>query len=103
MAKKSLKAKKSKPNPPLDAHSLARRLTWVRRRLRFVTTFRGVSWLLALLLLTALGVGLIDWRLHLPSLVRAAVLVGVLGAAGYIVIRHLLRPLAAKSDDLTLA
>ena len=103
MAKKPQKAKKAKANPPLDAHGLARRLLWVRRRLRVVTTVRGISWLLALVLLAAIGVGLIDWKLHLPSLVRAVALVGVLGGAGFILIKHLLRPLAAKSDDLTLA
>jgi hypothetical protein len=103
MAKKPQKAKKFKSHPPLDARGLARRLAWVRRRLRFVVTFRGISWVLSLVLLAALGVGLIDWRLHLPSLIRALALVGILGAAGYIVLRHLLRPLAKQADDLTLA
>src|SRR6516162_7167082 len=103
MAKKPHKAMKSKKHPPLDAAGLAQRLAWVRRRIRFVVGFRGVSTLLALILLAALGVGLIDWRLHLPSLVRATALVGVLGAAGYVLIRHLLRPLTKPADDLTLA
>src|SRR5262249_49692098 len=103
MAKKPQKAKRSKSNPPLDARGLASRLMWVRRRLRVVTTVRGVSWLFALVMLAAIGVGVLDWRLHLPSLVRATALVGLLGAAGHILIKHLLRPLAAKSDDLTLA
>jgi hypothetical protein len=103
MAKTVKKAKPVKSVPPLDPPALARRLTWVRRRLRFVTTFRGLSWLLVLVLAGSLLVGLIDWRLHLPALVRASALVGMLSGVGYIFIRHLLRPLAAKSDDLTLA
>jgi hypothetical protein len=103
MAKTPKKAKPAKPAPPLDPPALARRLAWLRRRLRFVATFRGVSWLLVLVLATLLLVGLLDWRVHLPALVRAVALVGVLSGSGYIVIRHLLRPLATKSDDLTLA
>src|SRR5262249_51403171 len=103
MAKKPQKAKRARPNPPLDPQALARRLAWLRRRLRFVVTLRGVSWLWALVCGTALVVGLLDWRIHLPALVRAAALVGLLGGAGYVLYRYLLSPLAEKADDLTLA
>jgi hypothetical protein len=103
MAKTPKKAKPAKPAPPLDPPALARRLAWLRGRLRFVATFRGISWLLILILTTVLLVGLVDWRVHLPALVRALALVGVLSGSSYIVIRYLLRPLAIKSDDLTLA
>src|SRR6516225_9232807 len=103
MAKTPKKAKPAKPAPPLDPPALARRLAWLRGRLRFVATFRGISWLLILILTTVLLVGLVDWRVHLPALVRALALVGVLSGSSYIVIRYLLRPLAFKSDDLTLA
>src|SRR5262249_44752805 len=47
--------------------------------------------------------GLGDWRIHLPSLGRGVLLVGSLSAAGYLGYRYLLRPLAAKGDDLSLA
>jgi len=47
--------------------------------------------------------GLLDGRLHLPSLVRATALVGGLTAAGYILYRKLLQPLSQPADDLSLA
>lgn len=79
------------------------RLAAVRRRLRLVTTFRGACWLLSLLLAAMALAGLLDWRLHLPGLVRAVWLVAALGAAGLIAFRYLLKPLAGRADDLTLA
>src|SRR5262249_35189814 len=82
---------------------LQTRLAAVRRRLRVVATFRGVCWLLSLLLLAAALAGLLDWRTHLPSLVRAVWLVAALSGAGYIAYRYLLRPLTERTDDLTLA
>src|SRR5437879_13378445 len=103
MANKPLKAKPARPNPPLDPSTLARRLAGLRQRLRCVATFRGFSWLGVLVCGTALLVGLLDWRIHLPALVRALALVGLLGSAGYVLYRYLLRPLGEKADDLTLA
>src|SRR5262249_46036131 len=88
---------------PAERNPLRRRLAALRRRLRFVTTARGVGWLLTLLLLTAAGAGFLDWYWRLPALVRAVVLVGALAAAGVVAYRHLLRPLASRADDLTLA
>jgi hypothetical protein len=82
---------------------LQHRLAVVRRRLRLAVTVRGLSWIFALLFLVAAAGGLVDWRIHLPILVRALVLVGSLSAAGYLGYRYLLRPLAAKVDDLSLA
>jgi hypothetical protein len=82
---------------------LQARFATVRRRLRFVITFRGVCWLLATLLLTVALAGLLDWRVHLPGLVRAIALAGVLGGAGAIGYRYLIRPLSARTDDLSLA
>ena len=79
------------------------RLAALRRRLRLVVTFRGVSWVSALLLLVlALG-GLLDWRIHLPDLVRALLLVATVSAAGYMAYRYLLAPLWGKAEDLSLA
>src|SRR5262249_32011886 len=75
----------------------------VRRHLRLVVTLRGGCWVVALLLFaTALG-GLVDWRFHLPALVRAFLLTSTLGAAGYVGHRYLVQPLLAKTDDLSLA
>jgi hypothetical protein len=47
--------------------------------------------------------GILDWQIHLPGLVRALGLVGILTGAGLIWYRHLLVPLKSKTDDLSLA
>lgn len=79
------------------------RLAAVRRWLRFVVTFRGLCWLVTLLLGVAVVAGWLDWRVQLPSLVRAVVLAATLGGAGYVAVRYLIRPLTAPADDLSLA
>lgn len=83
---------------PLQVHLAA-----LRRRRRLVALLHGAGWLGVLLLAAALGGGWLDWRLHLPSLVRALLLTGTLAAAGCLAWRYLVRPLQAPADDLTLA
>lgn len=92
-----------KASPRLEPRVLRSKLAAVRRRLRFVVTVRGISWLLTVLLATAAVAGLLDWLLHLPGLLRALILVSALAGAGWVLWRYLLRPLAAKADDLTIA
>jgi hypothetical protein len=46
---------------------------------------------------------LIDFRVHLPGLMRAFVLTGLLTGIGLIVYRFLFQPLTQPSDDLSLA
>src|SRR5262249_53252282 len=87
----------------LDGNPLSQRLAGLRRRLRFVATFRGSSWLLTIVLATVVLVGLADWRWHLPNLVRAVALTGLLGGAGLIVYRFLIQPLSQPTDDLSMA
>jgi hypothetical protein len=82
---------------------LRQRLAALRRRIRLVATVRGVGLLLTVLLATGVVAGLLDWRWHLPGLVRAVVLVGTLIGAVFVVYRYLFRPLSAPSDDLSLA
>lgn len=82
---------------------LQQRLAVVRRRLRFVATFRGVCLAVSLLLLAVLLSGLLDWRVHLPSAVRAFLLAATLGSCGYVAARYLVAPLQARADDLALA
>jgi hypothetical protein len=82
---------------------LQRRLSALRRRLRLVAAARGVSWLATVLLALVCLSGLLDWAVHLPSLLRAVLLVCGLTGAGCIGYRHLLAPLAAPLDDLSLA
>src|SRR5262245_4995964 len=82
---------------------LQKRLSALRRRLRQTIVFRGFSWTIVILLLAAATAGALDWRVHLPVLVRVSVLTFTLTGAGYLAYRLLLGPLAARSDDLTLA
>jgi len=89
--------------PALDVAALRRRLAALRRRLHFVATVRGVSWLLAAVVAAVAVACLLDWRFQLPSLVRGVLLVGTLSAGGYLFYRHLFRPLSARTDDLSLA
>ncbi len=89
--------------PPADPNLLRHRFAALRRRMRLVAAFRGGGWLLAVVLTTAAAAGLLDWRWHLPDLVRAAVLVSTLAAAAVLAYRYLFQPLSARADDLTLA
>jgi hypothetical protein len=82
---------------------LQRRLASLRRRLRLQIGWRGLCALASLVVGAAVLVGLADWFLELPSLIRALALVGVLAAGGVIVYRMLLSPLASRCDDLSLA
>jgi hypothetical protein len=93
----------SAKRPVLDGKMLRQRLSALRRRLRFVATVRGSGLLLTVLLAAAIVVGLLDWRWHLPALVRAVVLVGTLSGGIIIAYRYLFRPLSAPNDDLSLA
>jgi hypothetical protein len=91
-------------DPGLQQQQLRQRLAAVRRRLRFVTTFRGACWLLLIVLGGAAVAGLLDWRLnHLPDVIRALLLVATLAGAGAVFYRQLFLPLREKDDDLTLA
>jgi hypothetical protein len=58
---------------------------------------------LAAVLVPTAAAGFLDWRFHLPPLVRAILLVGTMVAAGIVLLRHLVRPLSGRTDDLTLA
>src|SRR5438132_6070181 len=81
------------------------RLAVLRRRLRLVVTFRWACLFLSLLLASSILAGWLDWRMpaHLPSLVRALILVTSLSAGGVILYRFLLEPLLSPTDDLSLA
>ncbi|OAI46427.1 hypothetical protein AYO44_11390, partial [Planctomycetaceae bacterium SCGC AG-212-F19] len=87
-------------SPP---HPLAGRLGALRRRLRLVATLRGVSWLVGAVVLIAVVGGALDWWLHLPGLIRALFLTGLLASAGTIAYLHLIQPLRQPTDDLALA
>ena len=87
----------------VQAKQLSKRLSSLRRRIRFVAFLLGISLFLAAVFAVLIGVGLIDWYYHLPSLIRAFALVGGLSMVGIIAYRFLLHPLARNVDDLSLA
>src|SRR5947207_1739376 len=90
-------------SPGVEPNLLHRRLAALRLRLRCVATFRGMSWLLAVLLLSTAAGGALDWRFHLPGVIRAVILAVALSGAGYVIYRFLFQPLWARADDLSLA
>ena len=83
--------------------ALRSRFAGLRRKLRLVVASRGLGWLVASVLLTFVGVGSIDYKIHLPGLVRAVALVAVLAGVGVLLYRFLFRPLSQPTDDLSLA
>src|SRR5262245_19869261 len=95
----------SAPVPPSSSKTppLANRFAALRRRLRFVATVRGFSWLFAALVLILVAGGALDWWLHLPGVVRAVFLVAALAGGGVIAARYLIGPLSQPTDDLALA
>ena len=93
----------SAARPAPGPETLRQRLAALRRQLRLVAAVRGGGWLLAVVLVPVVAAGLLDWRFHLPPLVRAVLLIGTLTAAGLVGLRHLFRPLRYRTDDLTLA
>jgi hypothetical protein len=82
---------------------LQRRLAALRRRLRLVVSLQGIGWLGAFLVGCALVAGLVDSQAALPGVVRAFLLVGILGGGGALGYCFLFRPLWARVDDLSLA
>ncbi len=73
---------------------LQERLASLRRRLRLRIVWTAICALVGLLVGAALLVGIADWLLDLPSLMRALALVSLLGTAGWVVYQTLLKPLA---------
>jgi hypothetical protein len=58
-----------------------RRLSGLRRRIYGVAAIRAIAWLISLPLLSILIAGWLDWRLHIPSMVRGSLLAVALCAA----------------------
>ncbi len=89
--------------PALEPRGLFRRLARLRRRLRVVAGLRGLFALAFVLIGGAAVMGFLDWKFQLPGLVRAIGLVGILAAAGFVIIRWLIEPFRQSVDDLHLA
>ncbi|HEY1378937.1 MAG TPA: hypothetical protein VGF55_19200, partial [Gemmataceae bacterium] len=88
--------------PATEPPDLRDRLADLRRRWRRLVLVRAALAAVAVALAAAVGLGLLDRATHLPALVRAAALVGLLAAGGIALLR-LRRQLRDLGDDLALA
>ncbi len=86
-----------------EKNPLLRQLAALRRRLRFVVLMRGIGWLFAIVLITGILGGYLDWLVHLPEIVRVFILSFALVGAGYVLLRYLLVPMLQRTDNLSLA
>lgn len=82
---------------------LLRRLSILRLKVRLLDGWKGVCALIALVLAVVIGVGFADYWIHLPTLVRAAALVGLLVGSAGLIYRYLIRPFTRACDSLHLA
>jgi hypothetical protein len=86
-----------------EGDKLRGRLASLRRQLRLVASWRGLAYLVALVLAVGLTMSLIDYLYDLFPLVRAVVLVATLTGMGLVTWFYLMRPLSQPMDDLSLA
>src|SRR5262245_4929496 len=84
-------------------HPLLLRLAALRRRLWLVHGWRGLCAVVALVLGAGVVIGMADYWVHLPQLVRAALLFGLVCTAGFVAYRYVLQPFTTPADDLALA
>jgi hypothetical protein len=88
--------------PATAPPELSDRLADLRRRMRRLVMVRGVYGVVALALGAVVVIGLLDHAIHLPALVRAAALVGLITAGGFALIR-VIGQLRTLNDDLAVA
>lgn len=82
---------------------LLKRFASLRLKVRLLDGWQGMCALVALVVGVAVTVGVLDYFAHLPTIVRAAALVGLLVGSGAIAYRYLVRPFGKPCDDLNLA
>jgi hypothetical protein len=82
---------------------LLRRLAILRLKVRLLDGWQGICAVITLVLTVGVSVGVLDYFVHLPTLVRATALVGLLVGAAGIVYRYLVRPFGKPCDNLNLA
>jgi hypothetical protein len=82
---------------------LLRRLATLRLKVRFLDGWLGACALVTLILGVGVSVGVLDYWFHLPSLVRAVALVGLLIGCGFVAYRYLIKPFSKPCDNLNLA
>jgi hypothetical protein len=91
--------------PPLPTRedALPRRLDAISARLRRVVVLRAGSWLVMIGLVFLVSLAYLDYRLHLPALVRALGLGAFLVGMPLLARRWIARPLAGSKDPVRVA
>src|SRR5689334_20312870 len=82
---------------------LEARIATLRNRVRRLLAFRGLSWVVGLMVPTVILLGLADWLIHLDAVVRAAALMGLAGFVAWLSWRYVLTPLIVRFGDLDIA
>ena len=70
---------------------------------RRLLALHGLSWVLGLIVPLVILAGLADWLFHLDSVIRAALLLSLIGGALWLAFRYVLRPLFVRFADLDIA
>jgi hypothetical protein len=86
-----------------NRNPLLKRLASLRRKVRFLDGWLGICAVVALVLGVGVAEGVLDFWVHVPSLFRAVLLVGLLVGSGYVAYRYIFTPFSKPCDDLNLA
>jgi hypothetical protein len=85
---------------PLELES---RIKGLRNSLRRLLALHGLSWAVGVVVPLVILAGLVDYLFHLDSVIRAALLAVLTGAALWLAHRRIVRPLIVRFDDLDIA
>src|SRR6478672_7553460 len=80
---------KERPMPPTI---LMQSLEALRRKVKLLGVAYGVGLLLASAVALFLAAILLDYMLNLPAVPRLVIILGALGAIGYVLVRYVLHP-----------
>lgn len=89
--------------PQQSGLPLPHRLSRLRGRLRAIIALRQGSQAIALIVLVIALLGFLDWRFHLPALVRALALVGMLAGSVLLIVRTIVAPWRRHATLLVMA
>ncbi len=87
----------------MTARQLESRIGALRASVRRLLALHGLSWVLGLSLPLLIAAGFADWLFHLDSVIRAVLLVVVIGTTLVLLYRRVLRPLFVRFADLDIA
>jgi hypothetical protein len=87
----------------MTPRQLESRIRALRGSFRRLLALHGLSWVLGLVVPMVIVAGIADWLFHLDSVIRAAILAALLGAASYLGYLRVVRPLFVRFADLDIA